>query len=121
VNLRMLKINNIQNLGASFIDNVKNLLITFFCAKAVIAGEITFGVMISTQFIIGMLNGPVQQFISFMISFQFAQISFMRLNEIHMLKNEDDGTGNNDLMLAGDRSIMVNNVSFQYTHVSPLI
>lgn len=121
VNLRMLGINNVQNLGASFIDSVKNLLITFFCAKAVIAGEITFGVMISTQFIIGMLNGPVQQFISFMVSFQFAQISFMRLNEIQVLKDEDEDTGNNDLNLTGNRDIIVKNVSFQYTHASPII
>jgi len=121
VNLRMLGINNIQNLGASFIDSVKNLLITFFCAKAVIAGEITFGVMISTQFIIGMLNGPVQQLISFMVGFQFAQISFMRLNEVQMLKDEDEDVGNNDMELAGSKDIVLNNVSFQYTNVSPLI
>lgn len=121
INLRMLGINNIQNLGASFIDSVKNLLITFFCAKAVIAGEITFGVMISTQFIIGMLNGPVQQLISFMVSFQFAQISFMRLNEIQALADEDEDIGNNDMTLAGISDIIVKNVSFQYTHVSPVI
>lgn len=121
VNLRMLGINNVQNLGASFIDSVKNLLITFFCAKAVIAGEITFGVMISTQFMIGMLNGPVQQLISFMVSFQFAQISFLRLNEIQMLKDEDEDTGNNDLALTGKKDIVVKNVSFHYTQVSPLI
>ncbi|MEN5436600.1 peptidase domain-containing ABC transporter [Sphingobacterium faecium] len=121
INLRMLGINNIQNLGASFIDSVKNLLITFFCAKAVIAGEITFGVMISTQFIIGMLNGPVQQLISFMVSFQFAQISFMRLNEIQSLADEDEDIGNNDMTLAGISDIIVKNVSFQYTHVSPVI
>ncbi len=120
VNLRMLGINNIQNLGASFIDSVKNLLITFFCAKAVIAGEITFGVMISTQFIIGMLNGPVQQLISFMVGFQFAQISFMRLNEVQLLKDEDEDTGNNDIELASNKDIVLNNVSFQYTNIAPL-
>jgi len=121
VNLRMLGINNLQNLGANFIDSVKNLLITFFCAKAVIVGEITFGVMISTQFMIGMLNGPVQQLISFMASFQFAQISFLRLNEIQMLKNEDEDTGNNDLALTEKKDIILKNVSFQYTNTSPII
>lgn len=68
-----------------------------------------------------MLNGPVQQFISFIVSFQFAQISFMRLNEIQVLKDEDEDTGNNDLDLTGNRDIIVKNVSFQYTHVSPVI
>ncbi|WP_312340645.1 peptidase domain-containing ABC transporter [Sphingobacterium sp.] len=121
VNLRMLGINNVQSLGANFIDSVKNLLITFFCAKAVISGEITFGVMISTQFIIGMLNGPVQQFIMFMVSFQSAQISFLRLNEVQMLRDEDEDTGNNNMELAGSHNIHVKNVSFQYTPVSPLI
>lgn len=121
VNLRMLGINNVQNLGASFIDSVKNLLITFFCAKAVIAGDITFGVMISIQFIIGMLNGPVQQLISFMVSFQFAQISFLRLNEVQSLKDEDEDMGKNDMMITGKKDIIVHNLSFQYTHVSPII
>ena len=49
-----------QNLGAQFIENIKNMGIVFYCAMAVIRGDITFGVMISTQFIIGMLNGPAR-------------------------------------------------------------
>ena len=98
VNMRVLTINNAQNLGGQFIDNLKNLFITFYCAKAVINGEITFGVMISTQFIIGMLNGPVVQFIQFIISFQFAQISFLKLNEIHQLPDEDEDTGQNTFL-----------------------
>ncbi|MFT3902390.1 MAG: hypothetical protein QM727_04420 [Niabella sp.] len=69
VNVRSLNINNIQNLGAQFIDNIKNLSITFYCVMAVIKGEMTFGVMISTQFMIGMLNGPVVQFIQFLLLF----------------------------------------------------
>jgi ATP-binding cassette subfamily B protein len=121
VNLRMLGINNIQNLGANFIDSIKNLLITFLCAKAVISGDISFGMMISTQFMIGMLNGPVQQLITFMVTFQSAKISFMRLNEIQILKEEDENTGSNDMELTGNKHIIVNNLSFQYTHVSPPI
>ena len=58
VNKRVLSITNTQNLGAQFIENTKNMTITFFCVNAVIQGKITFGVMISTQFILGMLNGP---------------------------------------------------------------
>ena len=90
VNLRVLNITNAQNLGAQFIQSIKNLAITFFCALAVINGEITFGVMISTQFIIGMLNAPLSQFISFIISAQYAKISFLRINEIHQLNDEED-------------------------------
>lgn len=121
VNLRSLTVNNIQNLGAQCIDSIKNLLITFFCAKAVIAGEITFGVMISTQFIIGMLSGPVQQFVSFIISAQFAHLSFLRLNEIHEQGEEDEHMGNNSLALIQDKSLLLKNVFFQYTANSPVV
>lgn len=114
VNLKVLSVTNTQNLGAQFIDSLKNLFITFFCAKAVINGEITFGVMISTQFIIGMLNAPVVQFIQFIISFQFAKLSFLRLNEIHQLEDEHESIGNNSVELPSDKSLIINNVSFQY-------
>ena len=121
INMRVLAINNAQNLGGQFIDNIKNLVITFYCARAVIEGEITFGVMISTQFIIGMLNGPVVQFIQFIASFQFAKISFLRLNEIHQLLDEDDETGQNDIELPDNKDITLSNVSFQYSPVSPYV
>ncbi|AYD49046.1 peptidase domain-containing ABC transporter [Arachidicoccus soli] len=115
VNQRVLNVTNLQNSGAQFINNIQNLMITFFCAKAVIAGEMTFGVMISTQFIIGMLNAPVVQFIQFIISFQFAKISFQRLNEIHQLKDEHEDVGTNPIDLPENKSLIVNNVSFQYS------
>jgi len=121
VNVRALNVTNIQNLGAQFIDNIKNLAIIFFCAVAVIQGKMTFGVMISTQFIIGILNGPVQQFIQFIISFQFAKISFLRLNEIHQLKSEHEGVGTNSFDLPENKNLLVNNVSFQYTPTGPFV
>jgi ATP-binding cassette subfamily B protein len=121
VNIKVLNITNTQNSGAQFIDTLKNLFITFYCAKAVIAGEITFGVMISTQFIIGMLNGPVVQFIQFIISFQFAQISFLRLNEIHQIPDEHENVGNNHVALPDNKNLYVKNVAFQYSPNSTLV
>ncbi|RQO73767.1 ABC transporter ATP-binding protein [Pedobacter sp. KBW01] len=122
VNLRVLSITNTQNLGAQFIDSLKNLFITFYCAKAVIAGEITFGVMISTQFIIGMLNAPVVQFIQFIISYQFAKISFLRLNEIHQLEDEHENVGTNSVELPENKSLVIRNLAFQYTpHGKPVL
>ncbi|MCS3798574.1 peptidase domain-containing ABC transporter [Niastella sp. OAS944] len=115
VNTRSLQVNNLQNSGAQFIDNVKNLIITFFCAKAVINGEITFGVMISIQFIIGVLNAPVAQFIGFMVNYQFAKISFLRLNEIHQLEDEHQNIAENPVDLPDTKTITLNNVFFQYT------
>ena len=46
--------------------------------------------MISTEFIIGMLNGPFVQFINLVVSAQYVKISFLRINEIRQLENEDE-------------------------------
>ena len=121
VNLRVLNVTNAQNLGAQFIQSLNNLLITFYCAKAVIGGEITFGVMISTQFIIGMLSAPLVQFIGFIISAQYAKISFLRINEIHQLKDEEDAVVTNSLNIPDNKSLFLRNVSFQYTPNAPFV
>ncbi len=122
VNKRVLAITNMQNLGAQFIDNIKNMAIVFFCATAVIDGEITYGIMISTQFIIGMLNGPLIQFINFVVSAQYAKISFLRMNEIRQLDDEEEllSVGSTTI-LPEHRDIVLSNVMFQYTMNSPFV
>ena len=121
VNLNSLSVNNFQNLGAQTIESIKNLLILFFCANAVIGGKMTLGAMISTQFILGILNAPLNQFILFVISAQLAHISFLRLNEVHQLQDEDENVGNNDIVLPDNKTISLNNVFFQYTHNQPYV
>ena len=122
VNKRVLAVTNMQNLGAQFIESIKNMAITFFCAASVIDGGITFGIMISTQFIIGMLNGPLVQFINFMVSAQYAKISFLRMNEIRQLEDEEEllsvGT---TTILPEDRSLALKNVMFQYAPHLPMV
>lgn len=115
VNKRVLTITNLQNLGAQFIESIKNMAITFFCATAVIEGKITFGVMISTQFILGMLNGPLIQFIHFVISAQYAKISFLRMNEIRLLDDEEEllSVGASTI-IPEEKSLQISAVSFQY-------
>lgn len=122
VNKRVLAVTNAQNLGAQFIENIKNMAIVFFCAMAVIKGEITFGMMISTQFIIGMLNGPLVQFINFVVSAQYAKISFLRINEIRQLEDEEEllSIGNTTL-LPESKTIRLENVHFQYTVNAPMV
>lgn len=117
VNKKVLAVTNAQNLGSQFIDSIKNMGITFFCATAVISGDITFGVMISTQFIIGMLNGPLIQFINFIVSAQYAKISFLRMNEIRQLEDEEEllSMGSGTTFIPDNKTIVLKNVFFQYT------
>ena len=122
VNKRVQTVTNAQDIGAQFIESIKNMGIVFFCAMAVIKGEITFGVMISTQFIIGMLSGPLVQFINFVISAQYAKISFLRINEIKQLEDEEEllsiGASSS---LPENKTLTLENVHFQYTPTSPLV
>jgi len=122
VNKRVLAVTNMQNLGAQFIDNIKNMVIVFFCATAVIKGEITYGIMISTQFIIGMLNGPLVLFINFIVSAQYAKISFLRMNEVRQLDDEEEllSVGSTTI-LPERRDLVLKNVMFQYTLNSPFV
>lgn len=123
LNVRILNINNTQTLGSEFINKIQNMAVVFFCAIAVIRGEITFGIMISTQFIIGMLNGPIAQFVGFIQSAQYAKISFMRINEIHQLRDEDDmvSISANSMELPKDKSLVVKNLFFAYSPHAPII
>ena len=123
LNVKILNINNAQTLGSQFINNMQNMAVVFFCAIAVINGDITFGIMISTQFIIGMLNGPVTQFVGFVQSFQYAKISFMRINEIHLLRDEEDVTSvvANSIELPKNKDLHITNLSFQYSPNAPIV
>ena len=121
LNMRILNITNFQNLGGQFCLQIQRLLITFYCAIAVINGEITFGMMISTQFMIGMLSAPLTQFINFIISAQYAKISFMRINEIHELDSEESIAVVANEPIPSNGGISLENVYYRYSHNSDYV
>jgi ATP-binding cassette, subfamily B, bacterial len=84
-----LALNQYQQAGAFFLNEGKNILITFFTAKAVVDGQLTLGTMLAVQYIIGQLNAPIESLIQFVQSAQSAKISLERLNEIHDLEDEE--------------------------------
>jgi ATP-binding cassette subfamily B protein len=110
-----LQINQYQQAGAFFINEGKNIIITFFVAKAVIDGQLTLGAMLAIQYIIGQLNSPVEQLIGFMQQAQDAKLSLERLNEIHSLENEETTEQNLQYELPTHKSIHLNNLLFTYT------
>jgi ATP-binding cassette subfamily B protein len=89
--LRGQAIKNWQQSGASLINEGKNILITFLSAQAVIEGRMTLGMMLAVTYIVGQLNGPIEQMIGFVQSWQDAKISMDRLNEIHKMEDEEPG------------------------------
>jgi ATP-binding cassette, subfamily B, bacterial len=89
LSMKGLSLNQWQQAGAFFINEGKNIFITFLSAKAVIDGQMTLGSMLAVQYIIGQLNSPIEQMIGFVQSWQNAKISMDRLNEIHNLEDEE--------------------------------
>jgi ATP-binding cassette, subfamily B, bacterial len=75
LSFKSLSINQLQQAGAFFINEGKNIFITFFVAKAVIDGGLTMGQMLAVQYIIGQLNAPIEQLIGFVQQAQDAKIS----------------------------------------------
>lgn len=89
VSLKSLALEQYQEVGSSFVTQLKNILISFIAALAVINNEITLGIMLSISYIVGQMNGPLSQIITFLRSVQDAKISLERLSEIHDRPNEE--------------------------------
>ncbi len=87
--LKSLNLGQWQDAGAGFINQIKDIFISFFAAKSVIEGDMSLGMMLATQYIVGQLNSPLQQFIAFMRAAQDAKISMERLGEIQQQPDED--------------------------------
>lgn len=114
VNIKSLSLSQYQQIGSVFINQSKNIFITFFAAKAVIDGDMTLGMMLAVQYIIGQLNSPIEQLINFMHTTQDAKISLERLGEIHQIEDEEDPDQEKVFILPRDKSINISGVSFQY-------
>lgn len=112
-----LKLSQYQQSGGLFINQVKNLMITAFVAVLVVKGKISLGMMLSVQYIVGMLNSPVDQLISFFRQYQDAKLSVDRLQNVYEEKDEDDDSkvGINS-MQNGD--IVLRHVTFRYDKLS---
>ncbi len=114
VSIQGLALSQYQQSGTVFINETKNIIITFLSAYSVIKGEMTLGMMLAVQYIIGQLNAPIGQFIAFMQSYQDAKISLERLGEIHNKEDEENIEDEKVAILPQDQSISIKDVSFQY-------
>lgn len=115
--MKSLSISQYQDAGALSINQLKDIIITFFVAKLVLEGSMTLGMMLAIQYIIGQLNGPLQQLIGFIRSAQDAKISLERLSEIHGTENEENIEEQKIAEIpSGD--IEIKNLTFQYTPIS---
>src|SRR6056297_223279 len=114
VSIKGLALSQYQQVGSIFFSEGKNILITVLAATAVIKGEMTLGMMLAVQYILGQLNSPVSQLIGFVQSLQDAKISLERLGEIHEKDDEEKPDEPKINMLPVQRNINIEKLMFQY-------
>jgi ATP-binding cassette subfamily B protein len=114
ISIKGLTLSQMQQIGGTFIDQAKNIIISFLAARSVIDGNMTLGMMMALTYIIGQLNAPVSQFISFVRESQDANISMERLGEIHNREDEEPAEMEKFHDIPEDADIEFIDVVFQY-------
>ena len=114
VSMKGLVLEQTQSIGSNFINELKNIIIIFLSAKLVIDGQITLGMMMAISSIVGSLNGPIVQLISFIREAQDAKISLARLAEIHDKEDETQNDEEKIHDIPQDGNIVIKDLTFKY-------
>lgn len=114
VNVQYLATDQLQRAGAAFINEGKNIIISVVAAQAVIKGEMSLGMMLAVQYIIGHMNAPLEALVQFMLAAQEAKISLERMNEIHDRPDEEPSNDAKVTVLPSNGDLILQNVSFRY-------
>lgn len=114
IGMHSLRLQQLQEAGSIFITELKNIVITIVAAMAVISGQMTLGMMLAIQYIIGQLNVPIDQLMNFAYAIQDVQLSLERINEIHLKQDELNICGARRELLSSDAGIDLININFKY-------
>lgn len=113
VQMKSLRLQQLQESGSVFINEIKNILITVLAASSVIDGSMTLGGMLAVQYVIGQLNSPVNQLMESVYSLQDLRISLERIDEVHHRSEEEDAHGE-ARVAGGIHDIRLSEVDFKY-------
>lgn len=96
-----------------FINEVKNVFITYSAAMLVINDQVTLGGMLAITYICGQLNTPITQLIEFARVSQNTKFSLQRMAEVHQEIPEDFELKDQPIP-SGPQDILLKQLSFQY-------
>ena len=115
--IKLLNVSQLQELGSSLINTSKNLFIIYLAAISVTSGDMSMGMLIAVQYIVGQLSAPMEGIIQFIISIQMANISYMRVQEIFNKPVEDSSTAKDfrTELVDFSKNIVIKNVYFKYS------
>lgn len=114
LDIKKLSLEQLLNIGTSVINEFKNIIIIFVAAQLVIEGSITLGMMLSIMYIIGQLNGPLQEMLKNSYTVQDAKVAIERLNEVHKIQDEEDLNRSKYDVVDINQDIIIENLSFSY-------
>lgn len=115
VSIQSTRLQQFQEAGGLFVNELKNIIITVMAARAVITGDMTLGMMLASQYIIGQLNAPINETLSLIRQWQDTKLSFGRVREIHNIEDEDKTDFDTSFgETIQNKSIGVKSLSFSY-------
>jgi ATP-binding cassette subfamily B protein len=114
LNIKTLNLGQLQGVGSTIINNATSILISYFSAKSVIKGDMTLGMMMSAQYILGQLSGPLSQFLGYIQSYQDARISLDRVSEVVFDEKDEPVSNGITLPIPEQADIVLKHVTFHY-------
>ena len=113
--IKLMHVDQVQNMGSTLMTTVKDALLIYVAALAVIHGEMTIGMLIAVQYILGQLKMPLDNIVNFIVSSQLCYISYMRVTDIHKISTENITYNENDKMLDFNQPLILKNIFFKYS------
>lgn len=118
IRIKSLALSQYQESGALIINQTKNLVVTAIVAKFVVENQMTLGMMIAVQYIIGQLNSPINQMILFLRQTQDARLSLERLSDIQNQENEENENDSLIKSIPHIQNIILKDIVFYYDTTS---
>lgn len=119
--IRLLHIEQIQKFGCTIINIINNALLIYLSVKSVISGEMTIGMLISVQYIIGQLTLPMSNIVNFITSSQLSYISYLRISEIEKIQLENQEITDTEDVMDFKFDLQIRHLSFRYTLNGPYV
>ncbi len=112
---------NIANQIAGLISKLTTLGIIFFGAYAVMAGDMTVGMLVAFNMLAGQISGPILKLVRLWQDFQQAGISIKRLGDILNTPREPGFNPNRSTMPQLKGEVRFDQVRFRYRPDGPVV
>ena len=113
--IKLMHVDQLQNMGSTLMLTIKDALLIYIASLAVIKGEMSIGMLIAVQYILGQLKMPMDNIVNFIVSSQLCYISYLRVTDIHKISIENLFQNENDKMLDFGQPLVIRNLFFKYS------